>query len=95
LESKLETINKKVIGQNVIINQLQEQLHNKNELSLKFEEQCEALLKEKSNLKHTIKELEKELSRIREEFYEESQSIKKKYEKRIIEQEESIKILSK
>ena len=85
----------KITGLNWIIDQIKEQLHDKDsayrDLSLKLENS----LQEKSSLKKKIKNLESEQSRIREEFIQKSEATKEKYDRRISELEESVKILTK
>lgn len=94
-EDKMNSMNDKHIGQDRIIEQLQEQITDLNSHNRRLNDKLTSCESERTELKHTINGLEVENSRLRQEFYENSEQIKKKYEKRVIELEGSIKILTK
>lgn len=55
----------------------------------------EKSIQDKAYHKNTIKSLEQEISRIKHEFTEKSERLRSKHEKRVLELENSIKVLTK
>jgi predicted nucleic acid-binding Zn-ribbon protein len=74
---------------------LHEEVRSKSAWGHDLLEKYEKSVQDKTYYKNTIKSLEQEISRIKHEFIEKSDKLRARHEKRVLELENSIKVLNK
>ena len=92
---KLEVQGEKIVGLDSIIENLKQEVRDKTDWGSDLLEKYEKVVLDRDGYKKATRGLEAEIKEFRSEFAEDKKRLKHKYEKRIVELENSVKILTR